>query len=208
MDQVTNKDITDYFRSNMFEAYSSYLAWKMITYSRSTVIFSKEMAERYVEIQNYHSDFFGSAQSSFLMNFVMRVLHAFDSDPRSYSLRKVNKEKTEKFIENNSEVIDSLYVFRDQEFAHKDMRMCVVAPSPLLPSSVQLDHFFKNLFEFYNDLTLETDKSHTVFDNAENIKRDIENLFINLYRGEAIKIKEIDIDTMWDKNPRKASDVL
>jgi hypothetical protein len=199
-------NITNYFRSNLFEAIASYNAWKMISHSKSKNVVSEEMAERYVEIQKYHSDFFVLAERSFLVNFVLMSLHSFDKRKDSSSLYKVNRQKTEKFVKDNKIVIENLQDVRNEIFAHKNINS-----NPLdykIPAVLELDKFFQNLIKFYNDLTKEINDSSTMFGNAEDIKRSIELLFMNLYRGEAVRRKEIDIDWMWDKNDKKASDVL
>jgi hypothetical protein len=206
---VEKKEITDYFRSNIFEAYGAYLAWKMIAHSKSMGIVPKEMAERYVEIQNYHAGFFVSAERAFLINFVLLSLHPFDTDTRAFSLLNVDAGKTKAFIEANKFTLDMLYPLRNKIFAHGDTK---VKPSTLdqykIPSVEDLDQFFKNLIQFYNELTLVVDESTTIFSNAEDAKNDIEYLFMNLYRGEHARRQEDDIKYLWEESNKKASDVL
>lgn len=77
-DSVDLTKVIKYFRSNIFEAYTAYTAWKTIAYSKSRAIVSSEMAERYVEIQNYHKEFFVTSERAFLVQFVLMVLHPLD----------------------------------------------------------------------------------------------------------------------------------
>lgn len=202
----THKKITDYFRSNIFEAFSAYNGWKMIFLSRSKGVVSDEMAERYLEIQRYHPQFFSLTERSFLINFVLLILHPFDRRDDSFSLYKVNKEETENFVENNKVVIKKLKDLRHKVFAHKDIH--TNASDYEIPSVIDLDNFFEKLIIFYNKLTFSVDDSSTIFSNAKEVKQQIELLFMNLYRGEAVRKKEIDLEWKWQKNNKKASDIL
>jgi hypothetical protein len=204
---MNKKEITDYFRSNIFSAYRSYTGWKAIFHARSEGIVSKEMADRYTDIQKYHPQFFGLAENSFLTSFVLLSLHPFDKDPRSYSLFKIDENKTKKFIEENQKMLDHLFMLRNKIFAHRDLEINNSSTYEI-PSIESLDAFFDNLMEFYNELCRDTDSSFTIFDNAKNVKYDIEHLYMNLYRGENTRMNEIDIRYTWEENRGKISDII
>ncbi|MFA6136055.1 MAG: hypothetical protein WC705_01735 [Candidatus Paceibacterota bacterium] len=205
--ELSHKEITDYFRSNIYEAISSYNAWKMLSYSKSNKVVSDDMAKRYLEIQNYHPGFFATAERAFLVDFVIMSLHPFDHRDDSYSLYKINKEDTEDFINNNESVVAALRNLRNKLFAHRDADINNTK-NLIIPSVVNQNKYFENLIDFYNKLTSVVDESSTNFVNAKEIKLDIENLFMNLYRGEAIRKKQIDIEWLWEKDNKKASDIL
>ena len=163
----------------------------------------------YTKIQRYHGSFFASTERAFLINFVILALHPFDRDNRSYSMYKVDDEKTKKFVEDNDRVIQALFDLRNQVFAHRDLRVTKDTISGYkIPSVDDLDLFFKNLLDYYNQLTREVDQSITYLDNAEGLKREIELLFMNLERGETVRLKEIEIKWDWFENDKKASDIL
>lgn len=206
MKSIDKKDIIKYFRSNIYESLSSYNAWKMICYSKSNQVVSNEMAERYVEIQKYHPEFFISAERAFLVSFILTILHSFDRRDDSLSLYKVDEKETEKFVNNNIETITALKKVRNKVFAHREIM--TDTSKYQVPSILELDSFFKNLIKFYNQLSKKIEDSSTMFDNAESIKRSIESLFMNLYRGETIRKKEIEIEWLWDKDKNKASELL
>lgn len=201
-----NKKITDYFRSNIFESFSSYNGWKMIFLCRSKNVVSDEMAEKYIEIQRYHPQFFPLVERAFLVDFILMVLHPFDKRDDSFSLYKVNKEETENFVTENKTVIYKLKDIRHKMFAHRDIH--ANASDYDIPSVIDLDDFFDKLIKFYNKLTSSVDDSSTIFSNAIAIKQQIELLFMNLYRGEAVRKKEIDIEWRWKQNDKKASDII
>ena len=203
---ISPKEITDYFRSNIFEAFSAYNAWKMIYFSRSKNIVSSNMAERYVEIQKYHVNFFVATERAFLVNFIMMSLHPFDKRDDSFSLYKISKEKMEGFVKENNVVLDKLKIVRNKLFAHRDNEAS--NNSYDIPSIDNLDCFFKKLIDFYNQLTSEIDSSTTEFTNATEVKQDIEILFQNLYRGESMRKLEIDIKYQWEEDNQKASNTI
>lgn len=205
MNAVNKKDITDYFRSNLFESLAAYTGWKIIKSSKSNGIVSQEMAERYVGIQKDYPNLFSFIEQAFLMQFVMLSLHSFDSDTRSHSLYKVDEKKTKTFIQQNKKVLDMLFDLRNKLFAHKDATLGTSRFT--VPSINDLDQFFKNLMAFYNELTAVIDDSSTMFSNAEEIKHDMEYLFMNLYRGEHSRKFENDMEWSWEKSSEKVSDV-
>ncbi|OGF35641.1 hypothetical protein A2482_00035 [Candidatus Falkowbacteria bacterium RIFOXYC2_FULL_48_21] len=114
------KEIADYFRLNIFEAFSAYNTWKMLHCSISRGIVSKEMADRYLETLNYHNDFFQTVKKNSLISFVMLSLHAFDKRDDSFSLYEIDQFELEKFISNNKEVLEKLKMLRHKLFAHRD----------------------------------------------------------------------------------------
>lgn len=203
---MNNKKVTDYFRSNIFEAFSVYNCWKIIFFSRSNKVVSDEMAEKYKEIQSYHPKFFTLIERAFLINFVLLILHSFDKRDDSFSLFKVNKEETDNFILENQEVINKLKSLRNKIFAHKDNETKL--SDYQIPPVKDLDNFFENLIKLYNKLTIVVDDSVTKFTKVKEIKDEIECLLMNLYRGEAIRKKEIDIKWSWQENDKKISKII
>ena len=203
---MEKNSILSYFRTNLYESYQAYNAWKIIAFSKSKGLLSEEMAEKYVEIQKYHPNFFMAAEHAFLVNFIMLILHSFDKYDDSHSLCRVDENETENFIKDNVKVIGKLKKARNKIFAHRDIKK---DPKNFpIPSLIDLDDFFKNLFKFYNRLCSKIESSFTYFTNAEEIKRDIENLFINLYRGELNRKNKIEIKYLWEENTKKISDII
>lgn len=97
-----------------------------------------------------------------------------------------------------------LFDLRNKLFAHKDANLGQF----LVPPINELDQFFKNLISLYNELTATFDDFSTIFINAEEVKHDLEYLFMNLYRGENVQKQEINIDWLWEKDSGKISDVI
>lgn len=200
------KSIIKYFLGNIFEAKSHYTAWKMICHARSIGVVPKEMAERYVAIQKQAGSFFTLTERALLLSFVVLVCHVFDKRKDSMSLEKVDRHLFNKFFEENSKVISSLKKTRDSLFAHKSMR--IDTQEIIIPSIDDLDEFFSNLEKLYNTLSSKIDNSSARFENTEELKREIEILYMNLERGESVRKKEIEIEWMWKQAPNKISDKI
>ncbi len=203
--KMDKKVILDYFRSNLFEAFAAYNAWKTLAFSKSTELLGQEKANKYVKIQNYHAQFFTITEKSLMVNFIVSTLHAFDKHYKEpYSLYLYDDEKTKEFVAANKVIIDELFSVRNKVLAHRDQD----AQNYKIPSVERMDKFYISMFKFYNELTNEFERSSTMFDNAEEVSRDIENLFMNLERGETIRLKEIDIKWLWEQDDKKISDII
>ncbi len=136
----------------------------------------------------------------------MLACHVFDKRSDSMSLEKVDKTLYNKFFNENKKVIDALKKARDNIFAHRNIQ---IDPKEIvIPSIDDLDNFFSNLEKLYNKLSSKIDNSSAWFDNVENLKREIELVYMNLDRGEMMRRKEIDIEWMWEKDPNKISDKI
>lgn len=207
MNKAKQKQITDYFRSNIFEALSFYTAWKMLSHSKSKGVVSEKMAQRYVEIQNYHPQFFVSTERAFFISTIILILQPFDRHNDSHSLYKIDKDATEAFVFQNESVLDALRTLRNKVFAHRDSNL-ITTTNLIFPSVINMDKFFENLIEFYNKFTAIIDDSTTIFKNAVEIKYDIERLFMNLYRGETMRKKETEVEWDWPQDLKNASDIL
>ncbi len=199
-----NVKLIDYFRANIFEAESSYNAWKMIYYARCTPIVGQKLAVQYTKIQNYHNPFFTIAERSLLIAWVLLSCHAFDKDNRSCSLSKVDPELCSKFLEDaeNNNIMEQLKTTRDKLFAHKESG--IDPKSITLPSVERMDAFFTRLKILYNELSKLVDRSFTAFDFTDDVKQSMEHLYMNLERGETMRLKEIDIEWMWKKDDSRA----
>lgn len=201
-------DELKYFRDNIYVSKSAYNGWKMLRYSRSKDTVGEELVNRYIEIYTCYPEFFVITERSFLITWVTQVLHPFDGHPLAMSFRKLSENKLEDFLSKNNhqEIYRKLKDVRDKLFAHRDKDIDGLDLS--IPPIDQMDLFFDELEKLYSDITREIDNSSTTFMNTDNIKHQVESLFMNLERGEAQRRKEIDINYMWRENKNKASDIL
>jgi len=200
------KDQLDYFRGSIFEAKSSYNAWKMIVFSRWIAYVGEDLAKKYTEIQNYHGDFFSLSERSFLFHWVMLVMHCFDNRKDSYSLMKISPKYYDVFVKdaNNAKILQNLKNVRHSLFAHraKDIKGEEVG------AVEELDLFWRNLEDFYNKACKDFDDSKTLFDNTENVKYEIEELFYDIETGKYARRTKQEVEMLWNKNSKRISNVL
>ncbi|MBN1779152.1 MAG: hypothetical protein JW816_02965, partial [Candidatus Buchananbacteria bacterium] len=202
---IDKKEIINYFRANIYEALVSFNAWQILFFSKSKDMVSEELAKQYVEIQNYHKNFFVAAERAFLVNAIMLLCHSFDNRDDSLSLYKINNDKTKLFVSKNKAIIKKLKNLRSKIFAHRDVK---AEKDNIIPPATEIDDFFKNLISFYNELSKNVDNSSTYFNHANDIKKDTDNLLMNVYRGETIRKTEVDIKWKWQENNKKISGII
>lgn len=204
MENQNEEDILEYFLRNIFLAKSAYEAWKTLYCAKSENIVGKDLSERYLKIQKCHPNFFGIAERSCLATFVITICHVFDDNRTdSFSLDKASKEDYDNFFSENKEIIKQLQRVRHKVFAHGNIR-----PDPedfIIPAVDKLNAFFEKLESFYNLISNKINKSGAIFDNALEMKNDIERLYMNIERGENIRLREIDIEWHWKQNDNKIS---
>lgn len=200
------KKILKYFLENIFEAKSYYTGWKMIYHARSNGVVSKEMAEKYTNIQQQAGSFFILIERACLVSFITLICHAFDKRSDSMSLEKTDRILYNNFFNENKKVIGDLKKARDNIFAHRNIQ--IDPKEIIIPSIDDLNHFFKNLEKVYNQISSKIDGSSAWFDNIENLKREIELVYMNLDRGEMMRKKEIHINHSWKENGEKISDKI
>lgn len=200
------KDQVKYFLGSILEAKIAYNAWKMIVYSRLTSYVGEEMANKYVEIQEYHGTFFTLVERSLFFHWVLVVLHCFDPRQDTFSLDKVNKKLADEFKRNqeNKEVLTRLKNIRDSLLAHRAKRI----KGREIGSVESLEKFFKNIEDLYDKIRSGFDKTSVSFHSSNDIKHEVENLFMNIYKGEQVRRNEIDIDLLWGSDPKRISNVL
>ncbi|MEK7565372.1 MAG: hypothetical protein AAB394_03810 [Patescibacteria group bacterium] len=200
------KEQLDYFRDNIFEAKSVYNGWKMIVYSKWVAYVGQDLAEKYVKIQSYHKDFFYLAERSFLFHWVLLVLHCFDPRKDSFSLRKIARQETELFLKEsqNKKIFSNLKIVRDTLLAHRSKAI----KKRDIGSMEELDLFFKNIEDFYNKILDNLGKSKVMFQRTDDIKYDIEDLFMNIEGGELARKNKLDGDWSLKGNLNRISNIL
>ncbi len=200
------KEQVDYFLRSIFEAKSSFGAWKMIVYSRWENYTGKELAEKYVKIQKYHRSLFKLLENALLFHWVLLILHCFDKSKGAFSLEKINKKYYGEFLkkEENKKVIERINNVRNSFFAHR----AKIIKGKEIGSVESLNLFFKNVEDLYNKIRHDFDNSGVYFGNADEVKVDIENLFMNIERGEFNRKNEIEIEWQWKQNPKRISKIL
>lgn len=195
-----------YFRDCIWEAKCAYNAWKMIVYAQSSEIVGPR-AHEYVAIQNYHPHFFQIVRSALLTRFTILLMHVFEKRKDSLSLIKIiAPDEVAPFMEIHQETIDKIEKFRHERLAHR--KKDSLEDIYQIPSVDNMTSFFHDLEHIYNKLSSAVEKSSTYFQGADDVKRDIELLYMNLERGEVIRKKEIDIKWLWEEGDNQISKII
>ena len=194
----------EHFRLSIIDAKLAYTLFKSLYLSRSEKEVGKELFEKYFWVQKQHSDFFTIVEHCAVNTFVVKILHGFDNDERSLTLKDICQDAYGDFVnvENNKEVLDGIRKLRNKNFAHFDKKQ---EHKKTLPSFEKIDMFFKNLEKFYNMLSSKFEKSTTLFGQDEDLKFSMENVLQNLYVGEKIRLLNIEMKWEWNENPKKIS---
>ncbi|MEK7116993.1 MAG: hypothetical protein AAB837_02415 [Patescibacteria group bacterium] len=201
------KEQAKYFLGSIFEAKSAYNIWKMIVYSKYIHYVGEEMANKYVEIQKTHANFFKLVERSLLFHWVLVILHCFDDHRKdTYSLNKMDKKHYNEFLKNkdNRTTLKRLKDVRNSLLAHR----AKIIKNSNLGSVEELDLFFKNVENLYNNIRHDLDSTGVLFNNADDIKFDVESLFMNIEIANNITKQETEDELLWWKNQKRISNIL
>ena len=132
--------------------------------------------------------------------------NCFDFNNKSFSLRKISPKETGKFLNEpaNKETFKKLRNVRNKLLAHREEKI----ESRDIGNVESLDLFFGNVEYLYNKIKHNYDHSGVLFENTDEIKFDVENLFTNIERGETTRKSEMYVDRSWQENPKRISDIL
>ncbi len=197
------KKALGHFRLSIIDAKLAYTLFKALYQSRSESIVGKELFEKYFWTQKQHN-ILVLIEHNAVDAFIVKILHGFDNDKRSLTLKDIDETEYEKFISDtkNKKVLDRIRTLRNKSTAHfnKDQKH-----KKELPPFKDIDSFFERLQNFYNKLSGNIEDSVTIFEQDKDLKRELEKMLKNLYVGEKINLLNIDVEWKWDKNPRKIS---
>jgi len=195
------KKALKHFRLSIVDAKFAYTLFKSLYQSREFV--GEELFEKYFWTQKQHN-IFVLIERNAVDAFIVKILHGFDDDKRSLTLKDIDKIEYEKFINDtkNKKVLDRIRTLRNKSTAHFDKDQ---KHKKELPSFKDIDSFFERLQNFYNNLSRDIEDSVTIFEQDEYLKRELEKMLKNLYVGEKIRVLNIDVEWKWSKNPKKIS---
>jgi hypothetical protein len=200
------KKAIEHFRLSIVDAKLAYTLFKSLYLSRSDMVAGKDLAEKYLWTQKQHANFFTIIEYCSVTTFIIKILHGFDEDykERSLTLRDIDKNAYDNFVDkkNNKEVLEKIRTIRHKRVAHFDKTVKIDQD---LPSFEKIDMFFNNLENFYNGLTHNIENSTTRFDQDKNLKDNLDEVMQNLYRGEKIRLLEIELKWDWKENDKNIS---
>ncbi len=197
------KEAIDHFRLSIIDAKLSYTLFKSLYQSRAESIVGKQLFDKYFWVQKQHN-IFKLIEHNAVDVFIIKILHGFDKNNGALTLRDIDKKAYKKFIEKkeNKYILDKIKKLRDKSIAHFDKKQ---PTDKQLPAFEKIDLFFGKLEKFYNSLCKKIENSVTIFEQDKDLKRELEKVLRNLYLGEKVRLLNIDMEWMWDKNPKKIS---
>ena len=198
------KEALKHFRLSITDAKLAYTLFKSLYQSRTESIVGKELFDKYFWVQKQHNDFFKMAEYCAVNTFMVKILHGFDNNERALTLRDIDKNAYTKFInkKENKQVLEKIKELRDKVVAHFDKKQPI---EKKLPSFEEIDRFFINLQDFYNNLSRKIENSKTNFEQDKKFRRELEIVLQNLYIGRKIRLLENELKWDWEKNPKKIS---
>ena len=184
----------------MHASYAAYQIWKWLEQSRNTNKDGIDKANDNVRLMNLQSGFFHSAIKGIFYVFVIDLCTFFDKQRPAVSIDKIinalnvgpeDKEKIEGIRKEQESNISKLKTLRDKTVAHSDFEF---DPDTLgMVMYAETEELFKAVQEIFNLLSKNHDRSFWVWDHLDpQIKGEMEWLFENLKRGEAVRLKEIE----------------
>ncbi len=198
------KKALKHFRLSIIDAKLAYTLFKSLYQSRDKEFVGEELFEKYFWTQKQHN-IFVLIEHNAVDAFIVKVLHGFDKDKRSLTLKDIDGTEYEKFISDtkNKKALDGIRTLRNKSTAHfnKDQKH-----KKELPPFKDIDSFFERLQNFYNKLSGNIEDSVTIFEQDRDLKRGLEKMLQNLYVGEKIRLLNIDVEWKWNKNPKKISE--
>lgn len=205
-DRDYQKEAINHFRLSIIDAKLAYTLFKSLYLSRAKNTVDKKLFEKYFWVQKQHNYFFKMVEHCAVNTFVIKIMHGFDGDSRSLSLKDICEDSYKEFIEKNKKVIEGVKNLRNKKFAHYD-KSVIGEKETKLPPFEEIDLFFKNLEKFYNKLSSKYDDSTTIFKQDEDLKSNLEKVLQNLYVGEKIRLLNIEMKWQWNENPKKISKI-
>jgi hypothetical protein len=198
------KEALKHFRLSIIDAKLAYTLFKSLYQSRAKSIVGKQLFDKYFWVQKQHGSFFRMVEYCAVNIFIIKILHGFDNDKRALALRDIDENAYTKFInkKENKRVLEKIKKLRDKTVAHFDKEQ---PAEKNLPSFEKIDLFFRNLQDFYNNLSRKIESSVTIFEQDRDLKRDLEKVLQNLYVGEKNRLLNIELKWDWEKNPKKIS---
>jgi len=197
------KEALKHFRLSIIDAKLAYTLFKSLYQSRDKEFVGEELFEKYFWTQKQHN-IFVQIEHNAVSVFIIKILHGFDNDRRSLTLRDIDEKAYKDFVDDtkNKKVLEKIKTLRDKTIAHYDKDQNRKNELPLFSD---IDLFFERLQTFYNDVSKKVEDSVTLFGQDEDLKRELEKMLMNLYVGEKIRLLNIDVEWKWDKNPKKIS---
>jgi len=200
------KKAIDHYLLSIIDAKKAYVLLKSLCLSRCPEIVGEKLCEKYIWVWKQHNDFFGIVEHCAASTFITKILHGFDdSDPqdRPLTLKDIDQNAYTNFVneEQNKKILDQFRELRNKRIAHYDKE----GSDSNFPPFNEIDAFFERLEKFYDALIAEIEGASVIRKQDQDLKQSIEKVFQNLYSGEKNRLLQINMEYLWNKDPKKIS---
>ena len=134
------KEALRHFRLSIIDAKLAYTLFKSLYQSRAESIVGKQLFDKYFWVQKQHGSFFKMVEYCAVNTFIVKILHGFDNNEKTLTLRDIDKNAYMKFInkKENKQVLEKIKKLRDKVVAHFDKKQPI---EKKLPSFEEIDLF-------------------------------------------------------------------
>ncbi len=202
--QDYRKEAIEHFRLSIIDAKLAYTLFKTLYLSRSESVVGKVLAEKYLRIQKLYGGFLFLVEHCAVDAFVMKILHGFDNNDDSLTLKDIDTQSYKDFIDNNDnkKVIEKIRKIRNKRIAHYNKKIKTVFD---LPPFVKIDSFFKKLEEFYDSLTKRIENSGTIREQDQDLRNNLDMIMQDLFIGREVRLLNIELKYNWQDNIKNIS---
>ncbi len=206
MSASDDKKIKELWKSFSVRIYEISLYFSLFyssNHAKSSEMLGKETANHNVEVMGKYSYFFNSLEKSACYAAVLSVTMLFDKrkgvEKINYLLDEADKFKIDRkenfkvLCENHKSTIEQLAKARNEYFAHRSIEK----EKLIIPSHDKVFNLLSDVIELLNSIGGEFGESYRWSKHnpgwSENIKIDFQKVIDNLYRGEVVRLAEINM---------------
>lgn len=197
------QDAIKHFLLSIIDAKLAYTLFKSLYLSRAESVVGKVLAEKYLWTQQQYGGFFVLVEHCAVAAFVMKILHGFDNNDDSLTLKDIDEQSYFNFInqDDNKKIIAKIRKIRNKRVGHYNKKTRII---PDLPFQ-EIDLFFKRLEKFYDDLAKRIENSSIIREQDQDLKNHLDIVLQDLFIGRKIKLLNIELKYDWQENNKNIS---
>lgn len=194
----------EHFLLSIIDAKLAYTLFKSLYLSRDESVVGKVLAEKYLWTQQQYGGFFVLVEHCAFNAFIMKILHGFDNNDDSLTLKDINEQSYLNFEnqDDNKKIIKEIRIIRNKIIAHFDKKIKI---TPSMPSFQEIDLFFKRLEKFYDDLAKRIKNASIMREQDQDLKDKLDIVLQDLFIGRKVRLLNIGLKYDWQENNKNIS---
>lgn len=194
----------EHFLLSIIDAKLAYTLFKSLYLSRFENIVGKVLAEKYLWIQKQYGGFFVLVEHCAFNAFIIKILHGFDNNDDSLTLKDIDEKSYLNFINENEnkKIIKEFRIIRNKRIAHFNKKIKITLS---MPSFLEIDLFFKRLEKFYDDLAKKIKNASVMREQDQDLKDKLDIVFRDLFIGRKVRLLNIGLKYDWQENNKNIS---